>query len=1143
MSDLFSPVSVLSKLSLQKAQRNLDDSKTYLFNDFRSIAKILSQYNPLEVMKMSLWEERRIDAVSTKDEVKRRAAVLLPIILQSIVESDFMEGRGTSLEVKSKDWERLKSLSEDIVRRLARIIDSLSAIAICNGDSDVVEAEKLRSSIEKRLLPGSVDKESQEREIWRLRSQFEEIPDFQSRMGSDYIAFILNVQNISRYSLNCIDDLVRDVALYKEEYSLSEAQMRSSGELDGLTEKQIFDKITKKNHWEGRAQSLTDRRDGYSLFMPETYSSLPEEAYAQYSVKAFSLNIDAFISRGFWPAARYPFFEMDGKIYTFVGKHLPFFLSLSCLIDRFLASSRDVLSIFNLMDCDTYSYDGNKIEISVLPSVLDINPVLYPSSLRNILRRRKAEDSVQRKLGHKKLVVDPDMEEDMEKKDDVLYVSSAFLSRATVDKNAKRNLLSSLLGVLELPKEEESIYTETDDYFEGSEPPLDDVECEKSSYEYEYEYNDEDEDEMSKKLDERYDNLTLVEYDKTTPTEEEKKSLIDRYSLTDEIIKKSEEEENYEERMEKTLDDDIFDDTEEEEHLDDIGVSDSDSEYYEEVEAGDEYIEEEKTPEDGQLDFFSILDDESSEEKEFEDELDEEDEESFEEEEKKEEILDNDIGLPDEEESVEEENIEETENILMDEVSDPALEMETEETEAPEEGDVVVEEEEESSGAEEALEPEEAEAEETEAPEEDDVVVEEGEESSGSEETLEPVETEAEETEAPVEDDVVVEEEEESSGAEETLEPVETESEGMEAPAEGDVIVEEEEESSDSEEALEPVETELEETEAPVEDDVVVEEEEESSGSEETQEPVETESEPSLDDSGEEDFVLPIATVDEEPLVKETEEETNHNPISSDSKEKEENSFVFDDSEDSKVLPKAESVENKKPPMSFTDNLFAALGMEDDEEDTPIEEVAESTDLESSIEEMKEETSEEDNKMEDSPSHEDPIEETQEEQEGEECVMEDSPMEELQMEEEPAPPEIPGVIGEIYKTLGSSSSFAEFIKLSDEDTLSDLDDVIESCWNRQQMEGKDKMFNIPDYNLSIILARDSVRDELRLSELLNNAGGVMYSRDAENWNAVIVYIDSSHVVEKALERTITKDSFSPSDWKRVTYIGEQLKKR
>ena len=96
MSDLFSPVSVLSKLSLQKAQRNLDDSKGFLYNDFRGIAKILSLYNPLEVMKMSLWEERRIYALDLKDEVKRRASVLLPIVLESIMESDIMDGTGSN---------------------------------------------------------------------------------------------------------------------------------------------------------------------------------------------------------------------------------------------------------------------------------------------------------------------------------------------------------------------------------------------------------------------------------------------------------------------------------------------------------------------------------------------------------------------------------------------------------------------------------------------------------------------------------------------------------------------------------------------------------------------------------------------------------------------------------------------------------------------------------------------------------------------------------------------------------------------------------------------------------------------------------------------------------------------------------------
>ena len=144
-----------------------------------------------------------------------------------------------------------------------------------------------------------------------------------------------------------------------------------------------------------------------------------------------------------------------------------------------------------------------------------------------------------------------------------------------------------------------------------TEPPTDDDFDDKSSYEYEYEYNDDDEDEISREIDERYDNITLVEYDKSTPTEEEKKDLIDRYSLTDEIIKKIEEEEKFESKIEDVLDDDIFDDSEEEEHLDDIGCPDEESEYFEEVEGADDYIEEEeKTPNDGQLDFLSLLDEE-----------------------------------------------------------------------------------------------------------------------------------------------------------------------------------------------------------------------------------------------------------------------------------------------------------------------------------------------------------------------------------------------------------------------------------------------------------------------------------------------------------------------------------------------------
>ena len=136
-----------------------------------------------------------------------------------------------------------------------------------------------------------------------------------------------------------------------------------------------------------------------------------------------------------------------------------------------------------------------------------------------------------------------------------------------------------------------------------------------------------------------------------------------------------------------------------------------------------------------------------------------------------------------------------------------------------------------------------------------------------------------------------------------------------------------------------------------------------------------------------------------------------------------------------------------------------------------------------------------------------------------------------------------GIVYSIYKELGKDSAFASFIRSSDSGTLEELEEIIQSCWNRQQVEGKDKLFNIVDYSLSILLAHDSIRDDLRLSELLNNAGGVMYSRDMDTWKAVIVYINSSYTVEEAMEKTISRETFSASDWKRVTYIGEQMRKR
>ena len=1193
MSDLFLPLKVVSSLSPVKAKRNVEESKAFLLNDFSSMGKILSSYSPLEMMKMARWEERRVLALGGKDIVKKKSAVLLPILLQSIVESNAFRPVSSSVEIKLKDWDRIKTLSEDVVRRIARWIDSKVSIAIGEGKVTVEDAFGLRSAIEERLLPSVMDEKTLERESWLLRALLEEVPDFQGRFGIDSPSFALNIKNIAKVGLNGIDNLVRDVAVYSQEYSLSEAQLRARGELEGLDESEIFNLITKRNHWEGRAKELSNLRDGYSLFMPSYASSLPFSTYGFYSMKAGQLDLMSFLEKGFWPALRYPFLELEGKHYSFVAMHLPLFLSYFTSVDRILASSRNVLSIFHLSDCDTYVYDGNKIEISVLPSVRDTNPILYPSSFSRVVKKRKDELSLQRKLGHKRLIVDPDMVLDMEKKDETVYVSSSFLYRCTVDKSAKTELLTALLGYLELPGSGKEYSMDTEEDLYSTESSTDDLRDDPTTDEYEYDNIDEDEE--SRLLDERDANIQFVEYDRKEASKEEKESMIERYSLTEDLIKKSEEEEEREFVLDEALDDDIFDDSEEDEKLDDIGPGESyDSEFFDAADASDEYEvheEEEEKEESGQLDFLSLLDEEDPEEAEFENELDEEEKKSFQEEELHEAVLDSIITLPSENAPSAEDDILSS---VDEEIESPSPEMEEEgeigvEIEGEEPNDAV----ESSSTPEDLLgemelptvsEEETTQEMEEESPSlesivdtdlpsfshEDEVTSDEtqsGEREEDQEETMDGEEvSDASEKEDAIEKDrdITPKMDEESPSLESIVDTdlpsfsyedevttKETQSGETEDDQEEDQeeTMDREDVSGTSEEAETEMERESEESSPLSEEPPALFESEETKAEEGS----EKENESSIHDvdsteesMGPEVFApeceedsslngeLPLET--ELPVVAEEDKEEepslqNENAVA----EEEGNVFMMEDSPSplpeelySEEEPQSQEKEEEKGESvpeepknsetdsnkSFCDSLFSALGLEDMEEDEALPEVTE----------------------------------PEEEKEEEAIVLEDkSPLEIESVEEEEVDDEIEekaeGIVYSIYKELGKDSAFASFIRSSDSGTLEELEEIIQSCWNRQQVEGKDKLFNIVDYSLSILLAHDSIRDDLRLSELLNNAGGVMYSRDMDTWKAVIVYINSSYTVEEAMEKTISRETFSASDWKRVTYIGEQMRKR
>ena len=136
----------------------------------------------------------------------------------------------------------------------------------------------------------------------------------------------------------------------------------------------------------------------------------------------------------------------------------------------------------------------------------------------------------------------------------------------------------------------------------------------------------------------------------------------------------------------------------------------------------------------------------------------------------------------------------------------------------------------------------------------------------------------------------------------------------------------------------------------------------------------------------------------------------------------------------------------------------------------------------------------------------------------------------------------PSIVTEIIKNLAGieCKAFEKFIAEVDDDVIESFAETIAQCWKKQQSDGKDKIFSIYDYQMTIVLAVERNYDTLRKTELKNNVGGVMLSRDADSWTSLIISLDDSMHITNIDSELITEKSFSSYDWKIVNVIKGQL---
>ena len=226
---LFSDLEPLFQISGEKAEKNIQEAMNYIRLDLRNAGEILSRYNPLEIMKMAVWEERRIARQKPKDQMALLSSRLLPVMLQSVAETTLIQkDLSRNRDIKSKDWNRIVSIGEDLTRRLLRFIDNQTVLYVRQDRLPEADASQFREALFCQLFPPVEDMDSVENQFYRFKSAAEvRYQSVKDTFSVDPEMLTSSLRAIAERGINGIDRLTEEVAVYKAEMELEIAKKRT----------------------------------------------------------------------------------------------------------------------------------------------------------------------------------------------------------------------------------------------------------------------------------------------------------------------------------------------------------------------------------------------------------------------------------------------------------------------------------------------------------------------------------------------------------------------------------------------------------------------------------------------------------------------------------------------------------------------------------------------------------------------------------------------------------------------------------------------------------------------------------------------------------------------------------------------------
>ncbi|MBP5161637.1 MAG: hypothetical protein ILP16_01480 [Spirochaetales bacterium] len=184
-----------------------------------------------------------------------------------------------------------------------------------------------------------------------------------------------------------------------------------------------------------------------------------------------------------------------------------------------------------------------------------------------------------------------------------------------------------------------------------------------------------------------------------------------------------------------------------------------------------------------------------------------------------------------------------------------------------------------------------------------------------------------------------------------------------------------------------------------------------------------------------------------------------------------------------------------------------------------------------------------------------PQDEDEDQQEEPEPEAEPAPEPEAEPEKEPEPeaeaeaplaepePETLPLLDQILKFSPSRNNpIVQYLSSCDMQQKKEIVRFIEMARKAWLIDGKDKMFTIPDSNISVAVFSET-QDPMLAIQRRENIGAVMYASQKDSWNSLEISYDASGQFVKADFIRIAKSSFTDWQWKVVEKMGQRLIER